>query len=361
MIQKLKITIIPINHYLKILVMKNQVLFVVMAVLTSANITYGQACATGPLRPSATVPYTYAVNISAVNGYNDTGNFNWYVTTDLNIITGAEIPASGSVITVGTGLTYGKTNLAAGQKSIILSWSAEAVALSVTNPYYLVVKYGQNNTSCNASNMKVWKISPINTFLLAIEAVDNGGAASSGIYCPADITNAVITGDHVAFTYGENTFYSKVSASNITGEWTPSLRIPTLSAGQTIKELGWSTTIAGTYTAFTGAANSTGGDFTSPDKAMATANGSLPIFIKLVISNGTWEGIADQTIAIGIDGIYGSANLNDVKSAADCTEEVVFGKTITQTIKARPTIISDTPSGDPLVVPIPPVTNFLIP
>jgi len=235
------------------------------------------------------------------------------------------------------------------------------VALAATSPYYLVVKYGQNNGICTASNIKVWKINPVNNFLLAIEAVDNSGAANPGIYCAADITNALITGDHVAYSFGENTFYSKVTASNITGEWTPSVKIPALNSGQTIKELGWSTTVSGTYTAFPDAANSTGGEFSSHDKTMAAANGSLPIFIKLVISNGTWEGLADQNLVIGIDGTYSSAALNDVKSSTDCTEEVTFGKTVTQTIKARPTIISNITSGDPLVVPTFPATNFLVP
>jgi hypothetical protein len=341
--------------------MKKQLSFVV-AIFASVSILYGQTyTTTGPLHPSATVPYSYAVNISAINGYSNSGNFTWYVTTDLNIITGNEVAATGDVITVGAGLTYGKTNVAAGQKSMIISWSADAVALAVTHPYYLVVKYGQNNGTCSASNMKVWKISPVNNFLLAIEAVDAAGASSTGVYCAADITNAIITGDHVAYSYGENTFYSKVTASNITGEWTPSVKIPALNPGQTIKELGWSATVSGAYTAFTGAANTTGGDFTSSTKAVAAADGSLPIFIKLVVSNGTWEGVEDQRIAIGIDGVYSNAALKDVKSATDCTEEGDFGKSISQTIKARPTIISDTPSGDPLVVPAPPITNFLIP
>ncbi|MCX6236892.1 MAG: hypothetical protein NTY07_04915 [Bacteroidia bacterium] len=341
--------------------MKKLLLFVA-AILASVNLANGQArTIAGPLRPSATVPYTYAVNISAINGYTDAGNFTWYVTTNPDIISGSEVPSAGSVITVGTGLTYGKANVAAGQKTINLIWSADAVALAVTNPYYLIVKYGQNSGTCSASNMKVWKISPVNNFLLAIEAVDNAGLSTTGIYCAADITNAVISDDHVAYAYGRNTFYSKVTASNITGEWTPSVKISTLNIGQTINELGWSATVSGTYTAFTGAANSTGGEFTSPVKAIAASDGSLLIFIKLVISNGTWEGLTDQNIAIGIDGAYSAASLKDVISNTDCTEEVNFGKTVTQTIKARPTIISNTPSGDPLAVPIPPVTNFLIP
>jgi len=341
--------------------MKKQLLIVVV-IFAAVNGLFGQTCATiGPLKPSATVPYTYAVNIAAINGYTDAGNFTWYVTTDLNIITGSEVVSTGSVITVGTGFTYGKLNPIAGQKSIVISWSAEAVALAATSPYYLVVKYGQNNGSCTASNIKVWKINPVNNFLLAIEAVDNAGVANPGIYCAADISSAIITGDHVSYSYGENTFYSKVTASNISGEWTPSVKIPLLNSGQTIKELGWSTSVSGIYTAFPGAANSSGGEFSSQEKAIATADGSLPIFIKLVISNGTWEGLTEQNLAIGVDGTYSNSALYDVKSSSDCTEEDTFGKTVIQTIKARPTIISNTPSGDPLAVPTSPATNFLIP
>ena len=339
--------------------MKKQLLIVV-AIFAAVNGVVGQTCATiGPLNPSATVPYTYAVNISAINGYNDAGNFTWYVTTDPQIITGTEIASTRSVITMGAGLTYGKTNPVAGQKSIVISWSPEALA--ATSPYYLVVKYGQNNGSCSASNMKVWKINPVNNFLLAIEAVDNSGATNPGVYCAADITNAIINDDHVTYSYGENTFYSKVTASNISGEWTPSVKIPTLNSGQTIKELGWSTTVSGTYAAFPGAANSTGGEFSSQDKAIAAADGSLPIFIKLVISNGIWEGLEEQNLVIGVDGTYSNTALYDVKSSTDCAEEDAFGKTVTQTIKARPAIISNTPSGNPLAFPTSPETNFLVP
>jgi len=80
-----------------------------------------------------------------------------------------------------------------------------------------------------------------------------------------------------------------------------------------------------------------------------------------VISNGIWEGLAEQNLVIGVDGTYSNASLYDVKSSTDCTEEDAFGKTVTHTIKARPTIISNTPSGYPLAVPTSPVTNFLAP
>lgn len=343
--------------------MKKRLLFAMVAVFASMNFTYGQSCSTGPLNPSATVPYTYAVSISAINGFTDTGDFTWYVTTNPNILLGTEVPSTGNVITVGPGLSYGKSSLAAGQKNINISWSPEAVALAATNPYYLVVKYGQNNGVCSASNIKVWKISPVNNFLLSIEPVDETGASSTGICCAADITGILVdpANDKVTFTYGENIFYSKVTASNISGEWTPSIKIPTLNSGQTIKELGWSTTISGTYTAFTGAANSTGGEFASADQAIAAVDGSLPIYIKLVISNGSYEGPTNQDISIGIDGVYSSSALKDVKSDTDCTEEVNFGKVATHTIKARPAILTDTPSGTPLAVPTSPATNFLIP
>jgi hypothetical protein len=343
--------------------MKKLLPIAMIVFMISINVAEGQTCTPGPLTPGVTVPYTYAVTISAINGYTESGNFTWYVTTDPSIITGAEVPATGNVITVGSGLTYGKTSLAPGQKSIILTWSPDAIAIAATSPYYLVVKYGQNNGTCIASNIKVWKINPLNSFLLAIEAVDNAGASSTGVYCAPDITGIVInpTDDKATYTYGENTFYSKVTASNIVGEWTPSVKIPTLNTGQTIKELSWSSTIAGTYTTFTGAANSTGGEFPSAVNATAAADGSLPIYIKLTITNGTWEGSSDQNINIGVDGVYSSGSLKDVKSSSDCSEEANFGKMVTQTIKARPEILTDTPSGSPLAVPTAPATNFLIP
>ena len=343
--------------------MKKQIFILVFLVLASFGImtkSYGQ-CVTDPLHPAAGVSYKYKVNVPNTGGYNGNSMYNWYVTTDPDVLTGAVVPNNNVILKVTAPEIYGKvlgTETGINQKEIDITWTPKSIKDALTKPYFLVVRYGENNGTCTAMNMKAWKITPKNNFLLTVSIVDNLGAAFPGSYCAADVTAALydVPTDKITYKYGQNTFYSKVVPTGMTGNWTPSVRIPTLLNDQKINELSWSTTIGGTYTPFPSAAGTSGGDFTAAiDAAAAIADGSTPIFIKLVIDNNTFQAnLADQNIIIGVDGDYGSAGnlLKDIVGTT-CLDEVAYGKSVTQTIKVRPTVTDNT---DNLPVP----TDFII-
>jgi hypothetical protein len=346
--------------------MKKQIfilVFLVLATFGSMEKSYGQ-CVTDPLHPAAGVSYKYQVTVPIADGYLGTSGYNWYVTTNPDVFAGTVVANSGVILTVKAGEKYGKvlvSETGIAQKDIDITWTPQAIkdALTTGKPYFLVVRYGENNGTCDAMNMKAWKITPKNNFLLAVSIVDNLGVAFPGSYCAADVTAALydVPTDKITYKYGQNTFYSKVVPTGLTGNWTPSIQIPTLAGDQTISELSWSTTIGGTYTAFPSSAGTTGGDYTAAtDAAISAADGSLPIFIKLVINNNTHESLLSQNLIIGVDGYYGTVGnlLNDIvgTGATACADEAVYGKSVTQTIMARPTVNDNTTNA-----PVP--TNFI--
>lgn len=325
--------------------MKKQVVFVMLAVMAGVATTFGQTCDPGPLSPAAGVPYTYKVLID--NPYSSaTGSFIWYVTTNVDLLspTGV-VPSPGSEI-IASG-TYNAP--AVGQDQIEITWSALAIVNGTTNPYYLVVKFQGNNGTCDAMNMKVWQIEPINTFLLAV--YNMGGAGGNGSYCAADVSSAIVTpgaSPTVAYEYGMNTLYARVVASRYAGEWTPSFQIVGLDAVQTIAGVTWSTdslfTVEHTCTL-------AGNVATSSDNATAAFDGSLPIYVKIEVENNYFENLADLPVTIGVDGVItvGSTSLDDVVSETDCSPEVSFGKAVAQVIMARPTVTPD-PATGPFIV-----------
>lgn len=329
----------------KTTIMKTEIAFTLLALFAGFAFVQGQNCTPGPLTPAAGEPYTYKVIID--NPYSSTtGSFTWYVTTNVDLlsITGV-VPSPGDEI-VASGVYNAP---AVGQDQIEITWSAQAVVNGMADPYYLVVKFAGNNGTCDAMNMKVWEIVPINTFLLAIYSM--GGEGNNGTYCAADVSSAIVTpvaSPTVAYEYGTNVLYARVVASHYTGEWTPSFQIEGLDAVQTLASVTWATdslfTVEHTTTLV-------GNVATSNDNATCAFDGSLPIYIKIEVDNNYFETLADLPITIGVDGVItvGATSLDDVISETDCNPEVAFGKSVDQTIMARPTVTPDPATGDFIV------------
>lgn len=321
--------------------MKKQLLLLVLAIMAGFAEIYGQTCTQGPLAPAAGTPYTYKVLIGNPPYNGATGSYTWYVTTNVDLLNAAGIvPSPGDIIASGSYNTP-----AVGQDEIQITWTAQAIVNGLTNPYYLVVKFAGNNGVCDAMNMKVWEIKPINKFLLAINNM--GGAGGNGTYCAADITSAIVTpgaSPTVNYQYGINSVYARVMASNYTGDWKPSFRIDGLDPVQTLASVVWSTD-----SLFTTSHTTTlvGNVATSTDLATAAFDGSAKIWVRADINNNSFETLADLPITIGVDGVItvGATTLDDVISDTDCNPEVAFGKSVIQTIKARPTVTPDPATG----------------
>jgi hypothetical protein len=325
--------------------MKAKLLLLIVMIFAGMNITYGQTCTPGPLTPDAGTPYVYKVTIGNPPFNGATGNFTWYVTTNVDLLsTTGVVPSPGEIIATGT---YNAP--AVGQDQIEITWTAQAIVNAATNPYYLVVKFAGNNGVCDAMNMKVWEIKPINKFLLAIHPM--GGAGGNGTYCAADVSSAIVTpgaSPTVNYQYGTNVIYARITAKNYTGDWTPSFRIDGLDAVQSIAAVTWSTdSLFATSHTTTLAGNVA----TSSDNATAAYDGSAKIYVKIEVDNNSFETLADLPITVAVDGVItvGATSLNDVISETDCNQEVPFGKSVNQTIKARPTITPD-PATGPFIV-----------
>ena len=326
--------------------MKKLLLISLLALFAGFTTTYGQTCTPGPLTPAGGEPYTYKVLIANPPYNSTTGSFTWYVTTNVDLLsTTGVLPSPGTEI-VASG-TYNAPEV--GQDEIEITWSAQAIVNGMTNPYYLVVQFEGTNGTCDAMNMKVWEIIPINTFLLAINPM--GGAGGDGTYCAADVTGAIVTpgaSPTVAYDYGTNVLYARINASNYAGDWTPSFRIEGLDAVQTLATVTWATDSLFTTEHTTTIA---GNIATSGDDATCAFDGSLPIYVKIEVDNNSFETLADLPITIGVDGIItvGATTLDDVISETDCTTEVIFGKFVNQSIMARPTVTPD-PATGPFIV-----------
>lgn len=300
--------------------MKKQILFLalfVMAMFVGVTNSYGQ-CAASPTSPAIGDTYNYQMTISG-GSFTGNGTYAWHVTTTTDLLNGAVLPS-------GTEFTSTLPNA----NNVDIVWNAPALG----GTFYLVVKYTETIDGCAVSNMKSWEIKPINKFLLAINSF-TGALGNDGSYCPADISSASVSGTTAVYSYGVQTMYAEITASNFTGAWTPSFRITGLLGTQAIQNVVWGTTAAG-------AANPTNtigsGVYDATSNATAAYDGSLKIYLKFELVNNTYETLTTQAISIAVDGVIpGTSPTKDVVSDADCTAEADFGKTHDQTIKPRPT------------------------
>jgi hypothetical protein len=353
-----------INKPLKTKKMKKQLLILIVAIFA---ISFSNAIAQTPFDPptciaTALTPapgqqYNYQVTVSGP-GYAGTGNYRWYVTSDPNLITGAVIPNDGSFFTATGAGAYNL--LAGGGGTIDITWTSAALAAGV--PYYLVIRYEEANStatpSCNAMNMKVYRIVPMNTFWLKIESVADGAGAPGGVeQCAANITGALVTGATVEYTYGVNVLYVKITASGYVGNWTPTLRISNCMDDQSIGAAGITWTSGALNGTFTGGAGPFGnGDYTSSAPMPSTIAGSV-IIVTIPINNNHHQALADQSIAVAIDGSYisGATTFNDLSDVnGPCTPETPFADAVNKIIKARPTVNPVAPNtfvNDPLTKP----------
>jgi len=327
--------------------MKKQLLILaifVLAVFASVTNSYGQAC-DDALNPMAGKKYTYSVEVNPTGG-----TFDWFVTSDLKLATATAIPsgtgvaAAGDIIVAGTGYNTVGSLLA----SIDITWTAKAVAdanLPTPVKYYLVVKY---TTDCT-NNIKPWRIKPINLFQIKVENVDLAGGGYTPI-CRVGFVDAIIgADDKVTYDFGANAFYLKVTANNFTGSWTPKIDMTALkgsiTAPQTIESMEWSLST----TTFTGTSNFdlTTGTATTvvPDKGgdNVTTGTDEFVYIKIVVKDASFEGVADQTLALNLSATDIAGN-KDVDVDPGTCVAVAENDNEQQVLKARPAITNPNPT-----------------
>ena len=322
--------------------MKKQLLVLAIFVLAVfANVTMSYAQCNDALKPMAGKKYTYSITVDPTGG-----TFDWFVTTDPHISVAAPIAngtgAVGDIIVAGTGYNLATSTTA----SIDITWTSKAVSdanLPTPVKYYLVVKY---KTDCS-NNIKPWRVIPFNLFQITVENVNSTGGAYASI-CRAEYVDALIdANDKVTYDYGENAFYLKVTANNFTGSWTPKVDIAaltgTITAPQTIKSIEWSLT-----TTFTDVSNfdlATGiATVVVPDKGGDNVTTGIDefVFIKVIVKDAGFEGIAAQTLAFNLSATDIGGN-KDVDVDATCTA-VAENDNVQQVLKARPSVTATSPT-----------------
>jgi hypothetical protein len=333
--------------------MKKQYFLMILLLAFFAGISSVNAqCVGDTLTPAAGIEYTYSATIVGP-GYDGTGGqYDWYVTKDVNILTIAsiipEFPTT--MFTVNASTPY--HNPATGVNNVKLTWTPAAVA--DMGPFYLVLRYNEPNANasptCSAENIRVWEIKPINAFLLAFEgAMLSGGnyvATPGSNACAANVTGATVnpgTPSTVTLVYGQNTLNYVATASGIVGNWKPWIQVPALQASQVYVSAQWTADMTGVsgWVSFPIAPNGLAQTLQSPSDATVTNIAGTPILIRIVIDNVNWQTLANQPITTALDGFLPTAyTVSDIINTPPnpCDPAPAFYRTAIFTINARPTI-----------------------
>ena len=349
--------------------MKKQLLFLVLALFSitsfAQNTPYDPpSCDADANHPGAGQTYAYTVTVPNDNpDYNGDGTFDWWITQELDLLNGT-VETPGTEFVIASGVYNVPTT---GQTSISVTWNGSALG---QGNYYLVIRYRETNgglTGCSPDNMKVFLVTPQNTFWLRIEnALDATGAAGGDEVCAADVSSAIIIDpldpSEVEYLYGVTTHYVKITANGYTGNWDASLDLGALISDMEYTSVSWSSgASSGT---FTGAG--TGGLWTSAtqlpsintyDPLTNTWGIGQEIILTITITHNHHQGLEDLDFTVAVDGTYtpvtGGSSYDDL-TGGSCTAEGEFADLTTQTLKARPGLNPVTPASfipDPTTQP----------
>lgn len=306
--------------------------------LPSSTVPQPGTCVSLPLHPRAGVPYTYEV--SNPNGLAE--GYLWWVTKETSFISAAA-PNLTNMLTVTPGQLIAATPsygvVGTGNNTISITWSPEILANTEytyggsPEPTFVVVAA---NGDCN-DNLQVYEINPTPSFTVDITNIDPATNLPVAYDAPVEqcvdevqsATYDAGTGE-INMDYGTNTLYFEVIAANFVTNWKPSFRVESGSLqGDQTAAIGWAYTLnaaqAGTFidTEVTGlvdlgtAGGATATALTADPTVTNTATG-VSIFVRVVITNNTFESIADNDFILSVDG-YDSTDQWDLVNS-DCSD-----------------------------------------
>ena len=379
--------------------MKKQIFILVMAIFAiSFNTAFGQViprtitCLTeDALNPIAGKSYTYTISVPSPP--TGTRSVLWYVTQDINFITGGSLTAPASRAAVDGNLLAAAdvkyNSITPGLLTMNLTW--KSIAYNPANPIFVVVNVSNDDGTCAPNNLMVYEIKPKNTFTLDIANIQAGNTLVAGyganiFECLPNIVSAKYdaVAKKVIYDYGVNTLLYEVNAANWNGQWRPRIQITGIDPSETVK-VEWSKdrTFASGITLMSGSTVGTGStatDYTSSSNVTTTAAGNRvgtggeSIFFRVTLDHTVsplmYVGLTDELVKLAVDGILYSEtvtgnNLWTVSGLGDvhwnngilqdpCPDPVVDGFTndiAYQTIKARPGITAVTPTL--FITPVP--------
>jgi hypothetical protein len=330
-------------------------------------------CATAAnfLHPIAGVAYTYQMD--GTTGPEDVIGWTWFATKNPAFITpgasAAVAPALSSdslkANTVGqlleAGGNYGVIGSAT--NSVSITWSPEILSNTLyqgdasttvfPSPTF-VVGYGKGQ-NC-ADNIQVFEINPIQNFTLDIANIDAAGVTlawdAPTTQCVDVVQSATYnnTSNAIDMNYGKDTLYFEVVAANFVTSWSPTFtKISGLNGVQTA-DLGMATSLvdarAGNFiangtTTWTAASTNWATGVTLTAAPADVANG-VSVFVRVIISNLTYESLAANAFVLAADAIDAATPAKWDMEEADCTALVNTADQVdqaTHTVNPRPTII----------------------
>jgi hypothetical protein len=388
--------------------------FLVVALFASVTMSYGQtavhhnkgqvlSCPNDPLHPIAGKTYIYDVKTT---GSTD-GTYTWWVTKDVNFITTNYAPPTGATSVtnlagrivvspttlLSTSPNYGTPTptVAPATSPLTLSWSSallnatkyQAIAADAPKTSTFVVAYYQSTGATNCSdNMKIYEISPINGFTVDIKNIkytsglgktladaDTLAFGATDVQCVDLVRGAAynVANHGIDYDYGKNYLYFEVIASNFSVNWLPSFKINGLNGTQEAK-IEWDYDLAfGSPNIVAAAAKVadngsllTGTAFTVPatpvlSSLTSTSNGAS-IYVRVTVSNKTYETLADNAITLSVNGKNAEGDFDVVNGGVtdDCTTTATedWVDASIQTIKARPTVTTNTTVAPGALAPV---------
>ena len=347
--------------------MKKQILvlvFFVLAGLANVSDLYGQSvagsaprpltCNDDALHPLAGKEYTYTVAATPTGG-----QYTWWATKDMDFITTVAGTTTTNMATkklasgAGADLTAISTNYAttAATDNVKITWSTSVLSgtsykstVAGKTPTFVAVYYTPLSGSC-ADNFKVFELDPKNGFTVDILNMLNTAktplaydAAES--QCFANVSSAKYNTGKMDYLYGINTLYYEVVAANFSGAWTPTFKLTGLDAKQTVV-IQWDYT-----TAFTAPVTVTDqvASATPVSTTLTNTSGGASIYVKVTITNNSFEGLADKVITLAVDGKNTANELDVVNTTCIAPATPDYLDSTDQTLKLRPTVVEGTTS-----------------
>lgn len=343
-------------------IMKKQMVLIIVALFASIAVVFGQGalpgsgprplidCETGPLSPIAGVPYDYSAELIPADG-----TAYWFATfNNTSFIANGTLTSNQEA--VGGNFIAGAVNYqnsspnATSPTTTTITWKSSGLAqVNATNPLFLAIHYEAPDMTGCADNLKVYRINPINAFLVNILNLGSAGYDIDAESCVSDIESAVydLVNSEMMYDFGQNILAYEVVAANFTESYTLSFRILGMEDDQTAN-IYWSY-----ENDFTTATLLAGGPFfnatvvgpTVETFEPSTQNG-VSVFVWLEINNNNYEGLNDTPITLAVAGIN-SANQPNVRWDA-CEIPVDLAAAIgdpnapdyaLHTLKARPTVL----------------------
>ncbi len=344
--------------------MKKQILvlvFFVLAGLANVSDSYGQSvagsaprpltCTDDALHPLAGKEYTYTVAATPTGG-----QYTWWATKDsefIKTVAGTTTNNLSTKLASGTDLTAVSANYGAAgaTDNVKITWSTSVLAgtsykstVSPKTPTFVAVYYTPLSGSC-ADNLKVFELDPKNGFTVDILNMLNTAktplaydAAES--QCFANVSSAKYNAGKMDYEYGVNTIYYEVVAANFSGSWTPTFKLEGLDAKQTAV-IQWDYT-----TAFTAPVTVTDqvASATAVNTSVTNTSGGVSIYVKVTITNNSFEGLADKVIKLSVDGKNSANELDVVNTTCIAPAAIDYADFAEQTLKLRPTVVEGTTS-----------------